>query len=550
MKKKRNRIITVLAALLAVCITAACEGEPKERITLSAPGNYRVEGRELIWDEVENAEGYLVEYAGEITETKEAKYWLDRNYEKQTFTVRVKAYGDESRYGDSEWSEYEHVYEAATEALQYRLLDDGTYEVLRANRNVNAGLEGRIVIPDYYNEQPVTRIAENAFSVDALGVDPDTGRGCNTVTTEVRLPKYLRSIGENAFDSCISLRSIEIPEGVTSIERSAFACCLSLEKFNIPSTLTEISNGVFARTSICAVIIPETVTKIGARAFSSSKKLEKVELPDALTQIGEDAFYGCENLKEIRFPDSLTKIGSYAFSGCSSLTEVTIGENVREIESYAFSSCSRLASITIGNNVARMEEDVFEGTAWYESQPEGFVLLREDLLYRYKGETREITSFPAGVKYVAGGAFRQTGSLERVDLSGERGIVFLGSRIFASCDTLTEIRLPADIKELTVMMVAFCHNLEEIVIPKTVEMMDSMAIYGNKLKRIYYEGTQEEFEAIERNPKGSYGCINGAEKYYYSETEPAKNADGTGYEGNYWHYGADGSPVIWRTEET
>ena len=38
-------------------------------------------------------------------------------------------------------------------------------------------------------------------------------------------------------------------------------------------------------------------------------------------------------------------------------------------------------------------------------------------------------------------------------------------------------------------------------------------------------------------------------RYYYSETEPALNAEGTAYNGNYWHYDTDGiTPVIWKKE--
>lgn len=35
-----------------------------------------------------------------------------------------------------------------------------------------------------------------------------------------------------------------------------------------------------------------------------------------------------------------------------------------------------------------------------------------------------------------------------------------------------------------------------------------------------------------------------ADRYYYSETEPALNEDGSGYDGNYWRY-ADGVPTPW-----
>lgn len=34
--------------------------------------------------------------------------------------------------------------------------------------------------------------------------------------------------------------------------------------------------------------------------------------------------------------------------------------------------------------------------------------------------------------------------------------------------------------------------------------------------------------------------------YYYSESEPTLNEDGTAYDGNYWKYDTDGvTPIVW-----
>jgi hypothetical protein len=38
-----------------------------------------------------------------------------------------------------------------------------------------------------------------------------------------------------------------------------------------------------------------------------------------------------------------------------------------------------------------------------------------------------------------------------------------------------------------------------------------------------------------------------ATRYYYSETEPALNEDGTDYDDNYWRY-VDGAVVVWEME--
>ena len=63
---------------------------------------------------------------------------------------------------------------------------------------------------------------------------------------------------------------------------------------------------------------------------------------------------------------------------------------------------------------------------------------------------------------------------------------------------------------------------------------------------MYYAGTEEKWGAIKIESWNS--ALTSATRYYYSETEPALNADGTAYDGNFWHYDTDGNVVIWKKE--
>ena len=57
------------------------------------------------------------------------------------------------------------------------------------------------------------------------------------------------SIGDFAFESCASLKSITIPEGVTSIGYCAFYDCKSLTRITIPSSVISIVFFAFANCS-------------------------------------------------------------------------------------------------------------------------------------------------------------------------------------------------------------------------------------------------------------------------------------------------------------
>jgi hypothetical protein len=82
------------------------------------------------------------------------------------------------------------------------------------------------------------------------------------------------------------------------------------------------------KTVITRVIIPNTVTKIGDRAFFSMR-ITSITLPTSLTTIGSSAFSQTD-LTSVTLPASITTIGNSAF-GCPHLTTVTIPASVTKI---------------------------------------------------------------------------------------------------------------------------------------------------------------------------------------------------------------------------
>ncbi len=90
----------------------------------------------------------------------------------------------------------------------------------------------------------------------------------------------------------------------------------------------EIDSYAFYQTNtVKKVIIPETVTKIGYRAFRESK-LEEITIPDSVIEIGGDAFYDCYYLTKITIPSTLQDLGTNAFGMCSN-ANYTYYENAK-----------------------------------------------------------------------------------------------------------------------------------------------------------------------------------------------------------------------------
>ena len=102
--------------------------------------------------------------------------------------------------------------------------------------------------------------------------------------------------------------------------------------------VTSIGQDAFKDKNVTSVTIPNTVTSIGASAFSGTSKLTSCTLPTNanFTTIPESCFYG-SGLNSITIPNTVTSIGASAFSG-SGLNSITIPTSVTSIGASAFAS--------------------------------------------------------------------------------------------------------------------------------------------------------------------------------------------------------------------
>ena len=135
-------------------------------------------------------------------------------------------------------------------------------------------------------------------------------------------------------------------------------------------TVTAIGNQCFEKQSLKGVVIPESVTFVGNKAFQDCKNLTSVTFKGAPAKItvGNYAFRNCEKLKSINLPAAKI-IGDSAFDSCTSLEKFSIDFGTEEIGAYCFRNCTSLKEIEIPDSVNVIGQGAFSG-----EHPEGMVI--------------------------------------------------------------------------------------------------------------------------------------------------------------------------------
>ena len=334
----------------------------------------------------------------------------------------------------------------------------------------------------------------------------------------------VKTISVAAFAYCTELISVTIPSSVTSIDADVFWECTGLTSITIPDSVTSIGSRVFDDTAwynsqadgdiyagkvyykykgtmsantkvtikggtkgiadyafeecagLTSITIPDSVESIGRGAFWGCAGLTSVTIPDGVTSIGGYVFNDCTGLISVTIPDSVTSIGESAFSSCTGLTSVTIPDSVTNIDSFAFYCCTGLASITIPDSVTSIGDYALNGTAWYDSQPDGDVYTGK-FYYKYKGTmlaNTEVT-IKDGTKGIADSAFNECGSLTSVTIPNS--VTSIGAYAFAYCTGLTSVTISDSVTSIGNWAFRGCTGLTSVTIPNSVTSIGGCAFH-------------------------------------------------------------------------
>ena len=154
----------------------------------------------------------------------------------------------------------------------------------------------------------------------------------------VNYPSYIEITGYNGFNA----KTIVIPSTIKG------------------KPVTKIGDSAFKNTPCEHIVIPDSVTEIGANAFSDSKALKSIEISKQIRLIGKYAFSGCLALKTVILSETLSQMGMCCFYR-SGIEKIIIPGSLQTIPYGCFSSCRRLSEIIISEGVRAIEKNAFEG---------------------------------------------------------------------------------------------------------------------------------------------------------------------------------------------
>ena len=334
--------------------------------------------------------------------------------------------------------------------------------------------------------------------------------------TNVTGPTILTTIGTNIrYNSCtfVKIAAQQIQGDFTFAitgegHRYLIGYSGSSSQLTLPTISNgyDIANGVFrGNTTLKQLTIPACVGEIGAYAFYGCTSLVVLNLNEGIKILGYGAFYGT-SIIAINIPASITRIYA-SFGNATKLTSVTFTDNssywtgTRGLEDDV---CGGIVKVGAEISIA-MLKDVSRNWIKYEniefSGDYAFTTI-DDVKYLvgYTGSATQLTlpTIEGGYK-IAASTFTQTTTITSVTIPS--CVTEIGGYAFGSCTNLGTITLSDGIEKIEGYSFNACTKLTSITIPSSVKSIGMQAFAGcSKLASVTLN------EGLEEISNSFYNC--------------------------------------------
>ena len=319
-----------------------------------------------------------------------------------------------------------------------------------------------------------------------------------TSLEEVVLPKSLKTIDQNTFKDCSSLKKLSVGKSggenvldtVETINAGAFNGCSSLETLtlkNVAKIDSSDTNRTFGgcmslkKVSVTGVTTTDNTgkttlsTTIGTSAFKDNKALKEINL-DTIKTVSQEAFRGCGVADDGTDPATLTlnnvnAIGALAFYGCGfkavqiprQLTSVATGK-INGVEYGPFAG-GKLETVSFGTLINTIPDNLCMNTTSLQKI--------------------ELQSVKASLRTIGKNAFKGCTSVEEVTIP--KGILTVSNSAFEGCSGLTDVTIAA--KTINAKAFAECTNLKAVKMEEGVTTIQGMAFANTQISAVTIPST-------------------------------------------------------------
>jgi len=340
--------------------------------------------------------------------------------------------------------------------------------------------------------------------------------------SELNVPDGVEEIGDSAVSYCESLETLTLPECLEKISSSAFYGCSSLSDFTIPESVNEIGSGSFDQTAfylgqgngpvikdgclLCykgtqpsSVSIPSGV-RLMAQGAINIYLLESIVIPGSMTKIPANAFSGAQKLKSVVVQAGVAVVGDWAFNFCRELTSVSLPASIESFGSYVFQSCDKLVTLNVENGGTALSKS--GGVTWDKinkrivfidkdatsvSLPEGVTQIADSSMFSGCNALTSLT-IPSTVTYISSYVLNHgCPNLASVEISAqnknyksENGIILnkAGTQIVYAPGSISTLIIPEGVAEISYNAFAGNTNITAVVLPSTLKSIREGAFNG------------------------------------------------------------------------
>lgn len=401
-------------------------------------------------------------------------------------------YDDSDKGGgeDKTLKEYELIYEE-TEFIDGR----SGYAVV----GVQSQMIEKAVIPEIYNGKPVLEISFGAFCDTELRevVIPDSvvnigmNAFCCRKLTELTIPESVTSVNEGIFGIGSTVRRLvyceakEKPMYWSEKWNDCFDDFITVI-WDCKNNDKDADGYAYCKVNGIRYKVKDGEAAVAWNAyFEVSGKIDIMRSINyrgktfSVTKVGENAFESCMLLNEISIPDSIVEIGAYAFAYCTALIDVKIPKSVDIIGEYAFTNIGLFNCEATEKPIGWHERWLSLYEIYYNDNEPLYTVWdcnRNDVDnngYRYKSINGICYILKDGKAKVYRCPITAVGAIQvpsSIAYEGDSYVVDkIGRLAFLGCVDVTDITISANITELPGRsMFADCHSLTSIKLPQGI----------------------------------------------------------------------------------